>query len=47
MMDVKEREGVAPVCPHCGTELSEVWARRLKAMFGARVIYFCPNCRKC
>jgi uncharacterized protein with PIN domain len=46
MMDVKEREDIIPICPHCGAELHEVWARRLRALFGVRYIYFCPNCRK-
>lgn len=46
MIECVEKEGVLPVCPHCGEEIREVWCRGLTAFFGRRYIYFCPKCRK-
>lgn len=46
MIPCVDREGVTPVCPHCGQGLKEVWCRGLSGVFGKRYVYFCPHCRK-
>lgn len=46
MIDVEEQEDSAPICPHCSAEISRIWARRLRSLFGRRYIYFCARCRK-
>ena len=46
MINVKERDDVVPLCPHCTEPLGEIWFRELKTDFGRRYIYFCSTCRK-
>lgn len=46
MIHVEEKTDVAPLCPHCGIELKEIWCRLLESVFGKRYIYFCSNCKK-
>ena len=43
-----KREDLAPLCPHCEEELTEVYARAKGVAFvqGTNVVYFCPHCRK-
>ena len=43
-----KREDLAPVCPHCGQELAEVYtkAKGVPLIQGTNVVYFCPHCRK-
>jgi len=43
---VEEKQDVAPICPHCSTELGAVWFRQLAAKMGNRYVYFCPSCKK-
>ena len=43
---VEEKEAVAPICPHCSSELQTIWVRKLESVFGKRYVYFCPSCRK-
>ena len=45
-MQLKLKEDVEPICPHCSTALHEVWLRELPGTFGKRYVYFCANCRK-
>ena len=46
MINVKERDDIVPICPHCSEPLGEIWFRELKTDFGRRYIYFCSRCRK-
>lgn len=43
-----KREDLAPVCPHCEQELTEIYTRTrgVALIQGANVIYFCPHCQK-
>jgi uncharacterized protein with PIN domain len=45
---IVKREDLAPVCPHCGEELTEVYTRAkgVPLIQGTNVVYFCPHCRK-
>jgi hypothetical protein len=45
---VVEREDLAPRCPHCEAELTEVYRRSKGAGFlvGRNVVLFCPHCLK-
>ena len=45
---VVEREDLAPRCPHCEAELTEVYRRSKGAGFlvGRNVVFFCPHCLK-
>ncbi len=42
------REDLTPICPHCGTEVPEIYARRPTGKFGIGrgYVFFCPHCRK-
>jgi hypothetical protein len=42
------RDDLVPVCPHCETEVPEIYARRPKGSFGIGrgFVFFCPHCRK-
>ncbi|MBT8136448.1 MAG: hypothetical protein KJO54_05450 [Gammaproteobacteria bacterium] len=46
MLVLKQKDDIAPLCPHCEKEIDEVWLRELKGVFGRRYIYFCSQCRK-
>ena len=46
MIEVKEKNDVTPLCPHCSTSIREVWFRQLRGMLGRRYVYFCATCRK-
>jgi len=43
-----KREDLAPACPHCEKELTEVYTRTKGVAFiqGTDVVYFCPHCQK-
>ncbi len=45
---VVRREDLTPICPHCETEVPEIYARRPKGGFGIGrgFVFFCPHCRK-
>jgi uncharacterized protein with PIN domain len=45
---IVKREDLAPVCPHCEEELTEVYTKAKGVPFaaGTNVVYFCPHCRK-
>lgn len=45
---IVKRDDLAPICPHCETELREVYKKSKGAGFvvGRNVVYFCPHCRK-
>lgn len=45
---IVRRDDLAPVCPHCENELSEVYtrARGVPLIQGTNVVYFCPHCQK-
>lgn len=45
MIEAEERQDIRPVCPHCKTEVSRIFFRRLTGVFGKRYIYFCVHCR--
>ncbi len=44
MLALTRRDDVLPLCPHCATELQEVWFRELAGYLGRRFLYFCPGC---
>jgi hypothetical protein len=46
MIELKEKDDVVPLCPHCGETVDEVWFRQLRGMLGKRYVYFCAKCRK-
>lgn len=46
MLKLRERNGEVPICPHCNTELDELWYRELRSSMGRRYVYFCARCRK-
>lgn len=46
MLNLENSETIAPLCPHCSTELQTVLYRELRGVLGKRYIYFCPTCRK-
>lgn len=46
---VVRREDLDPVCPHCGKNLTEVYAKSRGPgwfLLPRNTIYFCPHCRK-
>jgi hypothetical protein len=46
MIELRESNDIAPVCPHCSQAISEVLFRQLRGMFGKRYLYFCGKCKK-
>lgn len=46
MIETKEKNDIAALCPHCSQPLTEVWYRELKGTFGKRYLYFCSLCHK-
>ena len=46
MIKLKTAVKVAPVCPHCDREITEVWTREMAGFLGRRYLYFCQHCRK-
>ncbi|MBL1214868.1 MAG: hypothetical protein HND52_16035 [Ignavibacteriae bacterium] len=46
MINVEETNIINPVCPHCGEEITKVFARLMSTAFGKRYIYFCSLCKK-
>ena len=45
MIQIKENYDLYPVCPHCKSEIKNLWFQELKGLFGKRYIYFCSNCK--
>jgi uncharacterized protein with PIN domain len=45
---IVKRDDLAPICPHCENELTEVYTRAKGVPFiqGTNVVYFCPHCQK-
>ena len=46
MIELKEKEDVNPLCPHCSEPVMELWFRELRTTLGRRFIYFCARCQK-
>jgi len=46
MLEMKEKNDVSPLCPHCSQTLEELWFKELRAKLGRRYVYFCSHCRK-
>ena len=46
MIELKQKEDVKPLCPHCEVQLTEMWFQELRGMFGKRYVYFCAQCQK-
>ena len=46
MLNLVEKNDVAPLCPHCETRLSDLWFKELSSLWGKRYIYFCSRCQK-
>ncbi len=45
MISVDEKYDVRPICPHCKTDLNQIYTQPLAGFLGRRYIYFCPQCR--
>jgi len=45
MIEIKENNEINPQCPHCKTEVTNLWFQELKGLLGKRYIYFCSNCK--
>lgn len=47
-LEVVKRDDLAPICPHCEQDLSEIYAKSQGAGFvmGKDTVYFCPHCSK-
>ncbi|MDJ0909212.1 MAG: hypothetical protein QNI99_08450 [Woeseiaceae bacterium] len=47
-LNIVKRDDLMPLCPHCGQELSEIYAKSQGAGFvmGKDTMYFCPHCSK-
>lgn len=43
-----EREDIAPVCPHCDAQLTEIHTRRKGVPMGQgrTIVFLCPECHK-
>lgn len=43
-----DREDLAPLCPHCGSEIREVYRKTTGAPLaqGKKAVYFCPECHR-
>ena len=46
MVQMLERSDIAPLCPHCETDVRQVLYQKIPGVAGKRYIYFCSNCRK-
>jgi uncharacterized protein with PIN domain len=46
MIKCIEDESKAPICPHCESEIIQVYTRKVEGLLGVRFIYFCDKCRK-
>ena len=46
MIEIKEKNDVTPLCPHCSEHVSEIWFRGIQVMLGRRYVYFCATCHK-
>ena len=45
-MESVERNEVTPLCPYCEQGVSTIHHRSVKAFWGRRYVYFCPNCSR-
>jgi len=46
MIDLREKNDIEPLCPHCSEPLKEMWFNELRGLLGKRYVYFCAKCRK-
>ena len=46
MIELREKDDVVPLCPHCAEPLGEVWFREVRGFLGKRYVYFCSKCHK-
>lgn len=46
MIDLREKNDIVPLCPHCSEPLNEMWFNELRGLLGKRYVYFCAKCRK-
>ncbi len=46
MIELKQKDHVVPLCPHCSEQVDELWFRELESKFGRRFLYFCSKCLK-
>jgi phage FluMu protein Com len=44
MIQIVERTDIQPKCPHCKTELPNIYIQELSGYLGKRYVYFCPRC---
>lgn len=45
-IEVRDPGDLYPLCPHCDTEVRQVYQRQVKTQFGKSYIFYCSNCRK-
>jgi len=45
MITFSRRDDIAPICPHCKKEITNILYQELKVDLGKRCIYFCPHCK--
>ena len=38
MIEVRQKESVDPMCPHCSQPIREIWFRELRGTFGRRYV---------
>lgn len=45
---IVKRDDLRPICPHCESDLPEVYSRVQGTAFvtGRSLVFFCPHCRK-
>ena len=46
MIECTKREDAQPICPHCSSQLRDVFYQQLGGVMGKRYVYFCGGCRK-
>ena len=45
MIETEHKYDIVPVCPHCKSEVRNIWYQELAGFFGKRYVYFCSNCK--
>jgi len=46
MIELDERKGDSPICPHCEKIVKVLHYQQIKGWLGRRYIYFCSSCSK-
>jgi len=43
---IQAPENFKPICPHCESQIQEIYTQNVKSAFGKTWIYCCPRCGK-